>query len=227
MVIKKYAVDIILLKETKLSLKNPNLLLEGFDAIGMGRKNSGTHTRRGGGFITYIKKGLQYSVPQCPAVTPLEEQCIHFLTSSRRSISITNVFIPPENSTHKRDLPTFIASLLSAQGLICGDFNTHHFVWDDVPWSDERGTTLFQWAEDNSELVLNDGTPTRAFRNNQSPGFSSPHIISVDADEANSFDWSVLNKLNSDHFLVRIKGNQEVGYENKKFRTRPNYRKAN
>ena len=63
-VIKKYAVDIILLQETKLGLEDPTPLLEGFDAIKTDKKGSGTHTRRGGGLITFIKKGLQYSVPQ-------------------------------------------------------------------------------------------------------------------------------------------------------------------
>ena len=199
-VIKKYAVDIILLQETKLDLEDPTLLLEGFDAIRTDGKGSGTHTRRGGGLITYIKKGLQYSVPQCPAVSPLEQQCILLPTSSRRSSSITNVYIPPESLTHTRDF----SSLPSAQGLICGDFNAHHPVWDDVARSDDRGTALFQWVEDNSKLVLNDGTPTRASRNNQGPGFSSSDITLVDADAANSFDWSVLNELNSDHFPVLI-----------------------
>ena len=49
----------------------------------------------------------------------------------------------------------------------------------------------------------------------------------VDADAANSFDWSVLNELNSDHFQVLIKGSQGVVYENQKTKTRPNYHKAN
>ena len=81
--------------------------------------------------------------------------------------------------------------------------------------------------EDNSKLVLNDGTPTRASRNNQGPGFSFPIITLVDVNAENSFDWSVLNELNSGHFPVLIKWNQGVGYENQKIKTRPNYHKAN
>ena len=139
-VIKKY--DIILLQETKLGLEDPTPLLEGFDAIRTDRKGSGTHTRRGGGLITYIKKGLQNSVPQCPAVIPLEQQCILLPTSSRRSISITNVYIPPESSTHTRDFSKLVASLPSAQGLICGDFNAHHPVWDDAARSEAWNSTV-------------------------------------------------------------------------------------
>ena len=111
-VIKKYAVDIILLQETKLGLEDPTPLLKSFDVIRTDWKGSGTHTRRGGGLITYIKKGLQYSVPQCPAVIPLERQCILLPTSSRRSISITNVYIPPESSTHTKYLSALVASQL-------------------------------------------------------------------------------------------------------------------
>ena len=146
---------------------DPTPLLEGCDAIRTDRKGSGTHTRRGGGLNTYIKKGLQYSVPQCPAISPLEQPCTLLTTSCKRFISITNVYIPPESSTHTRDLSKLVASLPSAQSLICGNFNAR---------SDERETALFQWAEDNSKLVLNDGTPTPASRNNQSPGLSSPDI---------------------------------------------------
>ena len=217
-VIKKYAVDIILLQEAKLGFEDPAPLLEGFDAIRTDRKGSGTYTRRGGGFITYIKKGLQHLVPQCTAVILLEQQCILLPTSSRRSISITNVYIPPESSTHTRDFSKLVASLPSAQGLVCGDFNAHHLVWDDVARSNERRTALFQWAEDNFKLVLNDGTPTRVFRDNQGSVFSSPDITLVDADAANSFDWSVLNELNSDHFPVLIKWNQGVGFENQRLK---------
>ena len=65
------------------------------------------------------------------------------------------------------------------------------------------------------------------FSNKQRPGFSSPDIPLVDADAENSFDWSVLNELNADHFSVLKKWNQEVGYDNQKIKTRPNYRKAN
>ena len=106
---------------------DPTPLLEGFDAIRTHRKGSGTHTRRGGGLITYIKKGLQYSVPQCPAVIPLEQQCILLPTSSRRSISITNVYIPLESSTHTRNLSKLVASHRQLR-VICGDFNKDHPV---------------------------------------------------------------------------------------------------
>ena len=131
MVIKKYAVDIILLQETKLGLEDPTSFLEGFHAIRADRKGSGTHTRRGGGLIPYIKKGLRYSVSQCP----FEQQCILLPTSSRRSISITNVYIPPESSTHTKDFPTLVASLPPAQGLICGDFNATSFQPVQRTWN--------------------------------------------------------------------------------------------
>ena len=81
--------------------------------------------------------------------------------------------------------------------------------------------------EDNSKLVFNDGSPSSASRNNQGLGFSFLDITLVNADAANSFDSSVLNELNSDHFPVFIKWNQEVGYENQKTKTRSNYHEAN
>ena len=65
-VIKKYEVDIILLQETKLGLEDLTPLLEGFDAIRTDRKGSGTHKRRGGGLITYIKKASNTRCPSAP-----------------------------------------------------------------------------------------------------------------------------------------------------------------
>ena len=109
-------------KKTKLGLEDPTPLLEGFDAIRTDSKGNGTHTRRGGGLITYIKKGLQYLVPQCPAVNPLEQQCILLPTSSRRSISITNVYPTGELNAHERPFKTRCQSSISS----CGDFNAHH-----------------------------------------------------------------------------------------------------
>ena len=69
--------------------------------------------------------------------------------------------------------------------------------------SDERGTALFQWTED--KFNLNDGIPTRVSCDDQAPDHSSPDTPLVDADAEISFDWSVLNKLNSNHLLVLIK----------------------
>ena len=64
-VIKKHAVDIILLQETEFGLEDPTLLLESFDAIKTDRKGSGTHTRVEASSLT-SKKASNTRCPSAP-----------------------------------------------------------------------------------------------------------------------------------------------------------------
>ena len=53
----RYGIDIIVLQETKLGRDDPNPVLNGFDAVRRDRPGSGARVVRGGGLLTYIKKG--------------------------------------------------------------------------------------------------------------------------------------------------------------------------
>jgi hypothetical protein len=63
----------------------------------------------------------------------------------------------------------------SPSSLICGDFNSHHPVWDNIQPEDERGTELLEWASTNDLSILNDSSVTRHSRstgNGSSPDVS-------------------------------------------------------
>ena len=122
------------------------------------------------------KKAL---VPQCPAVNPSAyffRPRVGVLFPSRTSTS-------KRRAQHTRGVFQHVTSPPSAQSLICGDFNAHISVWDDVARSNERGTALFQWLKDKLKLVLCDGTPTRASRYNQCIIYSYSDITLVDSDK--------------------------------------------
>ena len=57
----RYGIDIIALQETKLGRDDPTQILNGFDAVRRDRPGSGARFARGGGLLTYIKKGIPYS----------------------------------------------------------------------------------------------------------------------------------------------------------------------
>ena len=57
----RYGIDIIALQETKLGRDDPTPVLNGFDAVRRDRPGSGARFARGGGLLTYIKKGIPYS----------------------------------------------------------------------------------------------------------------------------------------------------------------------
>ena len=57
----RYGIDIIALQETKLGRDDPTPILNGFDAVRRDRPGSGARFARGGGLLTYIKKGIPYS----------------------------------------------------------------------------------------------------------------------------------------------------------------------
>ena len=54
----RYGIDIIALQETKLCRDDPTPVLNGFDAVKRDRPESGARLARGGGLLTYIKKGI-------------------------------------------------------------------------------------------------------------------------------------------------------------------------
>ena len=101
----RYGIDIIALQETKLGRDDPTPVLNGFDAVRRNRPGSGARFARGGGLLTYIKKGIPYSVyiPICtgPAQQgPFEKQHVTIPTTRRQHITVANVYFPPASSNY-------------------------------------------------------------------------------------------------------------------------------
>ena len=68
----RYGINIIALQETKLGRDDPTPVLNGFDAVRRDRPGSGARFARGGGLLTYIKKGIPFSEVPAALKGPLE-----------------------------------------------------------------------------------------------------------------------------------------------------------
>ena len=194
----RYGIDIIALQETKLSRDDPTKVLNGFDAVRRDRPGSGARFARGGGLLTYIKKGIPFSEVPAAKQGPLEK--LHVIpTTPRQHLTIDNAYFPPASSNYVQpmeDRQTWVDNL-EAWGLsvICCDFNAHHVSWDEYAQGMPRGAELNNWDKENEMAVLNDGNPIRAARFQQGCGLSAPDIAIVNSEAADRFSWQPLNEL--------------------------------
>ena len=96
----RHGIDIIALQETKLGRDDLTPVLNGFDAVRRDRPGSGARFARGGGLLTYIKKGIPYSEVPAAQQGPLEKLHVTIPTTRRQHITISNVYIPPASSNY-------------------------------------------------------------------------------------------------------------------------------
>ena len=126
----RYGIDIIALQETKLGRDDPTPILNGFDALRRDRLGSGACFARGGGLLTYIKKGIPYSEVPAAQQGPLEKLHITIQTTRQQHLTIANEYFPSASSNYVQPMEDRQAwvDTLEARGtsVICGDFNAHH-----------------------------------------------------------------------------------------------------
>ena len=226
----RYVIHIIALQKTSLGGDEPTPVLNGFDAVRRDWSGSGARIARGGGLLTYIKKGIPYSEVPAAQHGPLEKQHVTIPTTRRHQLTIANVYIPPVSSNYVQPMEDcqIWVDTLEARGpsVICGDFNAHHLSWDEYAQCIPRGAELYNWVEENEMAVLNDGKPTRAARFQQGCGLSAPDITIVNSEAADRFSWQPLNELVSDPSPILIKLNQLIKAVRAQRRVRPNFHKA-
>ena len=86
----RYGIDIIALQETKLGRDDPTPVLTGFHAVRRDRPESGARFARGGGLLTYMKKGIPYSEVPAAQQGPLEKLHVTIPTTRRQHLTIAN-----------------------------------------------------------------------------------------------------------------------------------------
>ena len=84
--------------------------------------------------------------------------------------------------------------------LVCGDIDAHDSSWDDYASTDPCGSAQNYWMEAQSNVVLNDGSPTRAARGNQSAGISASDASMADTVMAHRFSCENIPEHGLDHF---------------------------
>ena len=203
-------IDICLIQETKLKKGVLDPKLEGYECIRADRKLKNA----GGGLLILIKKTLVFEKLDAVAVEATESLSIKVRMDKRNWIYITNVYTPPCNSVGQDaiilrtdSIPTFNSSL------ICGDFNAHHPLWDDIQPADDRGEEIVDWAiEKELTIMNNDNSPTRVSRITGNE--SSPDLTLCGAKWADKFEWSVGESIgSSDHLPIYITISSQVKHQ--------------
>jgi ribonuclease HI len=127
-------------------------------------------------------------------------------------ISISNVYVPPIwNTAGETRVQGFCPAvtmqrILEAaesrqQHIICGDFNSHHPVWDVQAEEDQAGAGIMDWCMGAHYMVGNDGRPT--FRSTRDGRQTAPDLtlysmgLSIEK-------WATTQRLTSPHLPVQF-----------------------
>ena len=195
-----------LVQETKLRPTHRTPTMQGYGTVRSDRKGS-----IGGGLIIYIKNTLVFEKVQESNKEGTESITIRVKSARRKWINITNVYIPPANTTSSVAMRT--ANIPATENsLILGDLNGHSLLWDFIQPSDKRGEEIEKWVIDESLAVLNDGTPTRV--NRITGGESAPDVSLVGKKWYNKCSWSTCEGIgNSDHLPILVTINASIQHQ--------------
>jgi len=159
-----------------------------------------------------------------PLDPTLELQSIR-IQIHKRSYNITNIYIPPTDSTPPGYTPQLEHLNTFNNSLILGDFNAHDPTWLTTQQTDTRADTITTQLD--THIILNDPhTPTRKpFNIHTQP--TSPDISFATPDITLRSSWNTLQELSSDHIPILITYRLHAPLNTHKQRhTYTNYKKA-
>ena len=210
--LKSRQVKIACIQETKLSPSSRTPSFPGYAVLRLDRPRG-----RGGGVITLI----HHSISFVQLDSPFNDQTEAIIIKADvfdTSITIANVYIPPQSSCE----PNFSASLLPlfvGDYIVVGDINGHDELWSSGA-ADNRGDAIADEIDSRNAVVLNNPD---VFTRPQSS--SSPDVAVVPPPLALSLSWGVIPTLNSDHLPMYINYDNDAPPSSPS-RTFTNFRKA-
>ena len=198
--LKSLDIDVAIVQETMLTKAVSTPFIEGYKAIREDRRAN----IRGGGSIFYVKGTISYDVVGFTYKKGQEIHTIRLRIGKNKWVTITNFYCPPENSKGQEiqfdlDLIPAVAS-----SIICGDFNAHHPIWDQIQPEDSRGTDMVDWSNLKNLSLLNDGSVSR--HNPGTGNGSTPDITLCGSFWSDKSSWAVDgNEIGgSDHLPIII-----------------------
>ena len=218
--------DIITIQETKLTPKAKTPKIHNFTA-----ERTDMLQKAGGGLITLIRDNITFTTTDIPSTINThntELQMVKISVNNTKHITITNIYIPPRDttSTHYNtadmDIQYCIQYITNIpHSVITGDVNAHSTLWHSYSYTDDHRGQLI----DNSDhITLN--TPTRV-PNTTIQQTSSPDITTVSNTLYNWTSWTTQHALSSDHLPIIITINVRQDYRlQQNRRTFTNYKKA-
>lgn len=222
--------DIITVQETKLQTHHKTPVIPNYTPYRTDRPH-----KQGGGLVTYIHKTITFSpipAPQHLNTRKTELQTIKIHLTQHKHLHITNIYIPPRQTTDPDHLTedtditnTFNYLDTLTNHIISGDINAHSTTWHSNT-DDHRGTLIADLLQQSTHIILNTDTPTRLPHIDQSP--TSPDITTASNNIANNTTWNTLHALSSDHLPILITYNTKTKFRlHQSLNTYTNYNKAN
>src|SRR6188508_3100955 len=166
----------------------------------------------GGGLVTFIKNDISFTPITSPKLTDkshIESQSISISLSKNEKLTLTNLYIPPRNSTVSQEPDNnHITSLLTQltatkNSLIAGDINAHSSLWYS-PFSDHRGNLVADLIQNSEHTILNQKEHTRSSAN-QAQQPTSPDITTISSNLSDKANWKLsTTPLRSDHLPIII-----------------------
>jgi exonuclease III len=202
--------DIICVQETFLKPES-KFKINGFNSETKCRNNA-----KGGGVAIFIREGIKYYRQPVPEI--LEAVSI-VLVAKQQRITITNIYISPNNNTSKTELQAIFGQ---PNTIICGDLNAKNTLWGS-PANDSRGKLIGELLEENRLTVLNTGCRTYI---KQDGTMSHLDISVASSNLAAKCNWRIHDETwGSDHLPAFTLLNEPPEYEEVKV-SRWNFKKA-
>lgn len=189
-------IDVAIISETflkpehKFGIPNYNIIRSDRDT-----------TTFGGGVAILLEKSILVKVLKINATNKNIEIAACEFNSHMGQIVILSTYIPPTPTYDSKDLENILKQIPSnAKVLWCGDFNAHNQLWGNSS-TDNKGTHVMNFIEDNNLVLLNDGSKT--FFGCANPTAIDLSICSPALGLISS--WSTLNEsLGSSHCMIYI-----------------------
>lgn len=122
---RAHAFDVIILAETWLKPQEPKYL-QGFDVVSKEREG-----RTGGGVLIFIKNNVKYKINDQVYFCDNLEICAIEVYLNKDKLLIVSVYRPPNLRIDEEQWNRFLTQFRGVKTLIAGDFNAHHYMWED------------------------------------------------------------------------------------------------
>ena len=143
--------------------------------------------KEGGGLITLIRDNIKFTTTDIPSTInthDTELQMVKVHINNTKHIIITNIYIPPRDSTatHYKttdnDIQHYIQYITNIpHSVLTGHVNAHSTLWLSYT-DDHRGQLIADVISNSDHITLNTNTPTRV-PNTTLQQTSSPDITTV------------------------------------------------
>ena len=146
-------IDVAVIQETKMLPGDREPYLEGYSLTR--RDRPGAVRERGGGLAFAVRKGIGYSKTKLANLQVVEADILNIKGSAGKVLQVVNIYIPPKRVRQAEHVEVVMQDLdrlpKGRDAIWCGDFNTHHPLWDRDTEGDALGEALANWQPYHAE----------------------------------------------------------------------------